>query len=568
MSHRHLLSGRDDARAHGRVDAIIVPTVRPAAYLRNAARVALRLGCPLVALCSGRWASADLAVRGLDDLGVELVAADLPRHARPRPSLTTSALLRGNPVDRRADTGPKRNLGLMLAKLAGWERVVFLDDDIVVPDPEDLLRAAGLLDTYDRVALSVKWFHDNSVICHSNRDTGEEQATFVGAGAMAVAANRAPAFFPAVYNEDWLDLLGDTRLRPTAVVGTVVQRPYDPYLSPDRARTEEFGDILAEGLYALLDAGEAWTGADRDFWGHHIDRRRRLIGDILRRIRQGAGGDRHRRDRMRASLRAALAQHEFVTPKLCVRYLRAWQADRDDWQTFLSDLPTDLPLEKARDELAGRGPLGTRVVHHTPEPPRGAKRPVQRDTVLPITPWAVCDPLTDAGYVSIRPLQEGDLNALTAALGQERYFARALARQRAGHGTLLVVWADTTPVGDVYIWRDQAEEKVLRRRLKGTPLLTHMELAERYRNKGLGTVLMHAAEQLLLRYGHSSVALGVGMDNDSALHLYRRVGFSTWRRSPIQTTEEILHEDGTSERRPEKCRILCTSISPFPSELR
>ena len=35
-------------------------------------------------------------------------------------------------------------------------------------------------------------------------------------------------------------------------VGHAKQAEYDPFANPDRARREEFGDLLAEGLYALM----------------------------------------------------------------------------------------------------------------------------------------------------------------------------------------------------------------------------------------------------------------------------------------------------------------------------
>ena len=41
----------------------------------------------------------------------------------------------------------------MLARLALWKRVVFLDDDITVPEAADLERAAALLGDYAGLGL-------------------------------------------------------------------------------------------------------------------------------------------------------------------------------------------------------------------------------------------------------------------------------------------------------------------------------------------------------------------------------------------------------------------------------
>ena len=72
---------------------------------------------------------------------VDLIAIDVPEPAQLRlPELETSRLLAGSVFEQRTDLSAKRNLGLMLSHMLGWERVVFLDDDIPVPDPDDLRR--------------------------------------------------------------------------------------------------------------------------------------------------------------------------------------------------------------------------------------------------------------------------------------------------------------------------------------------------------------------------------------------------------------------------------------------
>jgi hypothetical protein len=57
----------------------------------------------------------------------------------------------------------KRNLGLLLSHMLRWKHVVFLDDDIKVPDPADLSKAASLLSTYAAVGLGIGGFPDDGV---------------------------------------------------------------------------------------------------------------------------------------------------------------------------------------------------------------------------------------------------------------------------------------------------------------------------------------------------------------------------------------------------------------------
>jgi hypothetical protein len=248
-SHQRLVWPAGGPVPQAQVDAIIVPTTRPVAYLKEAARAALRLGCPLVTLHSGKWTCARDAIRHIDP-AVDLIAIDVPEPSQLRlPDLETSRLLADTVFEQRSDLSAKRNLGLMFSHMLGWERVVFLDDDIRVPDPEDLSKAAGLLDTHAAVGLRIGGFPDNSVVCHAFRDAGGDQGTFVGGGAMAVDVKRNRSFFPSIYNEDWFFLLDEGKwLQSVATVGEVLQYRYEPYQA-ERARNQELGDVLAEGIF-------------------------------------------------------------------------------------------------------------------------------------------------------------------------------------------------------------------------------------------------------------------------------------------------------------------------------
>jgi len=242
-------------------------------------------------------------------------------------------------LSRPTDVSAKRNVGLAIARITGMRRILFLDDDMRVPDPTDLMYAAGLLDGHDAVGLRLDGFPDNSVVCHANRETGGLQDTFVGGGALLVAANRIRSFFPDIYNEDWFLLLDQLKLRPVAQTGRAVQRPYDPFASVERARTEEFGDVLAEGIFGLLDVGKLIAHADAAYWQSFIGQRLQFIDRTLEKALSGAISDPNQCERMERSLVAAREQLlTFVSPGLCVDFLDAWRQDLDAWGTFLDDL--------------------------------------------------------------------------------------------------------------------------------------------------------------------------------------------------------------------------------------
>ena len=347
-SHRSLIWSADESTSLGTVDAIFVPTARPVAYLQEAAKAALSLGCPLVTLHSRKWTNAFAAAAYLDSR-LDLIAIDVPGSGRLRlPELATSRLLAGTIFRRRTDLSTKRNLALALSRKLRWQRIVFLDDDIRVPDPLDLSRAAGLLDDHMAVGLGIGGFPDNSVVCHAFRAAGGNQQTFIGGGALAIEMVQNRSFFPNIYNDDWFFVLdAGKRLQPVATVGEVRQYPYDPY-RVERARAEEFGDVLAEGIFWLLDQGKPASDGDLQHWEDFLGHRKRFIGQVRSMVASRTGIGSAERARMDEALTAALGRCECITAKLCLDYMTALATDQERWQRHIDEIEQE--PEQSREE--------------------------------------------------------------------------------------------------------------------------------------------------------------------------------------------------------------------------
>jgi len=363
-SHASLLHRVDDPTSRHDLDAIIVPTARQTPYLRFALALGKELDCPVVALCSIR-ASADAANRVARQLGVHLIATDV-RDPVTLPAFTTSTLLADSRFARKGDLSLKRNIGLALSKMLDWDRIAFLDDDIRSVRPDDMRAAAGLLDRFSMVGLGNDGFPDNSVVCHALRAVGVDQETFVGGGAMVVPVGRTKTFFPDIYNEDWFFLLDEDGLSRTAVTGRMVQEPYEPFRTTERARAEELGDCLAEGIYALLDDGGSVADADLAFWTAFLEDRRTMVDRIIAAIPGRPGLTDEEKRRIAESMRASHGRRLFITPELCVAYLRALAADREIWRGYLETLPKGLGPRAA---LAHLGLTSTHI-----RLPRGQSR--------------------------------------------------------------------------------------------------------------------------------------------------------------------------------------------------
>ncbi|WP_133902748.1 hypothetical protein [Actinophytocola oryzae] len=307
--------------------------------MKHSIELAAKLHCTLVALCS-KWSIATEVVKLARQHPAKVIiidATDLPPAILPR--FKTSELLTSTRFNRTTDTSQKRNLGLLLARLYGWRRVVFLDDDITIPDHEDLRMAAWLTEEYAGVGLAIdvndpESFPDNSVVCHAYRDAGGDQGMFIGGGALAAGSELFSSFFPNIYNEDWFFLLGEKRLRPVTLTGRALQRPYDPFEDRRRAQAEELGDCLAEGLFWLLDAGGSIADTGKLYWAESLKRRRDFIAEVVRMVTAMKGQTR-KQLKMLNSLQAARARCVRITPTLCDDYVSAWQEDRERWRGHL-----------------------------------------------------------------------------------------------------------------------------------------------------------------------------------------------------------------------------------------
>ncbi len=336
------------------LDAIIVPTSRPAYHLEQAITLARAIHCALLILCSRSAARDDvqrlLAQRSFTD-AIVINLPDGYRHelldfralASVKDELPEACSFRTT------DLSTKRNVGLILACMLGWQRIFFLDDDIRDINPADVLSTVSMLGSYPAAGMRVTSYPDNSVVCHAHRMTGGMQDVFITGAALAVDCQRYSGFFPDIYNEDWLFLydaasagqLGSSRHE-------VTQRPYNPFADPRRAAWQEFGDILAEGMYALLDSGVGIKDVTSEHWSHFLDSRRRFLEAIIRRSNTALP---EIREQLLHSVEAARECSAEISPELFERYIRLWQEDLRDWKRRVAGVPRMPSLDAAMQAL-------------------------------------------------------------------------------------------------------------------------------------------------------------------------------------------------------------------------
>jgi hypothetical protein len=323
--------------------------------------LAARLGVLLVVLCSKQTRAEQVAERVSTSPAARALVVEVPeKWSHPKfPTRTSDQVFRRANANRDSDLSAKRNIGLLLARLHGWNKIVFVDDDVTLSRTDNVARLAGQLDRYQVAGMIVWNYPDNSVVCHARRAAGLPQDVFLTGAVLGVHCNNLPlSFFPNIYNEDWFFFAREAASRQLRGVGQATQLEYNPYASPDRARREEFGDLLAEGLFALMGQvdpsvrfGDQLRAADETYWSRFIEARHSVITEAtsLLSVAVERNGDHGHLSSAIVSL-AAAENHldHMITAEDCVSFVDAWRDDLEEWQTFSSRVNS---VESTRDAM-------------------------------------------------------------------------------------------------------------------------------------------------------------------------------------------------------------------------
>jgi hypothetical protein len=356
------------------LDAVIVPASRPAWNLDQAITLARASHCALLILCSHLAKPAEvhqqLATRSFNDA----IVVDLPVGYSHEmfDFLALESIKDDLPAacfSFRSDLSMKRNVGLVVGRMLGWRRIFFLDDDIRdinVPDVHGTVTMLGFCHT---AGLRVTNFPDNSAACHAYRITGGRQDVFVSGAALAIDCKQNIGFFPDIYNEDWLFFYDDAAYGRLGSSGRVVtQLFYDPFDDTRRAARQEFGDVLAEGLYALLDRGLGLKHATRDYWADFLYARETFLQTIIDR-RGIAAPD--IRERLLDSIESAQKCSVEISPEVLERYIQQWRQDRHEWDQRLAGVSQMPSADMALRELG----LARSTERRPVDPARHYQRP-------------------------------------------------------------------------------------------------------------------------------------------------------------------------------------------------
>lgn len=216
----------------------------------------------------------------------------------------------------------KRNFALVYSIQKGFQNILLVDDDISGITPKILYKGTKALETNKIAGCLVDGFPDTSVIGHIEQKRGEFYYPFLGGSFIFIKTLEINSFFPLIYNEDWLFMIPSINLREISAVDTVQQKPYDPFYDIGRVKLQEFGEIIAEGLFELISEAKYSERFDSLFWDDYIDYRRSYVSKLLN----------HTEPRFHMFINESLKCSGQIKPVSCLHFIENWE---DDLKTFI-----------------------------------------------------------------------------------------------------------------------------------------------------------------------------------------------------------------------------------------
>jgi len=129
--------------------------------------------------------------------------------------------------------------------------------------------------------------------------------------------------------------------------------------------------------------------------------------------------------------------------------------------------------------------------------------------------------------LKIRKAEGSDLEALERQihLPMPDQHSDQLRQQDDGIVTYLVAWSELRAIAYGLIHWKGPRDSVVANKLAGCPEIFNLTVVEEFRGQGIGTQMMESLEQCVRDRHLSQVGLGVAIENDRALRLYRRLGY-------------------------------------------
>lgn len=174
--------------------------------------------------------------------------------------------------------GFARNFALLYTKSIHADKVLFMDDDIQVPNLRLIDDLFLSLKDFKFAGANITGLVDDSALGHIATDLGIFNERMLSGGFMAFNPDTITDFFLNNYNEDWIWLFLQLKSKEYLQMGEVLQDFSNPLTNYQRNIIfQEYGEIALDGILDLFPSGSYDSLVELSFWKRMLKEREEYL---------------------------------------------------------------------------------------------------------------------------------------------------------------------------------------------------------------------------------------------------------------------------------------------------
>jgi hypothetical protein len=175
-----------------------------------------------------------------------------------------------------------RNLALLYSLATKADKVLFMDDDIEVPDLKLIDELFKEIDEFQFVGANILGLIDDSILGHIATKLEIFNQRMLSGGFMLFKPKSIDHFFLNNYNEDWIWLFLQLKGNKYLQTGNVYQALADPFLGyRQKVMFQEFGEIVLDGILDLYDGASYEILTEITFWERMLKERQEYLNRLV-----------------------------------------------------------------------------------------------------------------------------------------------------------------------------------------------------------------------------------------------------------------------------------------------
>ena len=160
--------------------------------------------------------------------------------------------------------------------------------------------------------------------------------------------------------------------------------------------------------------------------------------------------------------------------------------------------------------------------------------------------------MTDFVQVEIRKLNEADLGLVEKAMPSQHHKKRF----NTPNADYLIAWVDGEPIGHLLIRWGGSDNSFLLSKHLDYPYVEALGVRVDFWHRGIGTQLIQKAQDLAKVKGFGKIGVAVGLDNERAKGLYKKLGYVDSGFGEFEVNWDYSDDCGVEKSEGEICVYL------------